>query len=60
MRKLAVFLTCALLFQAQAYAQTARNVTGKVTEDKGAQLFGVTFNDVFENKNALKDNYCNF
>jgi hypothetical protein len=29
MRKLAVFLTCALLFVAQAYAQTARTVTRK-------------------------------
>jgi TonB-dependent starch-binding outer membrane protein SusC len=60
MRKLAVFLTCALLFQAQAYAQTARNVTGKVTDDKGAPLVGVTVNAVGANKNALTDNSGTF
>ena len=60
MRKLAVFLTCALLFVAQAYAQTARNVTGKVTDDKGAPLVGVTVNAVGANKNALTDNSGTF
>ncbi len=60
MRKLAVFLTCALLFVAQAYAQTARTVTGKVTDDKGAPLSGVTVSAVGVNKNALTDNGGNF
>jgi hypothetical protein len=60
MRKLAVFLTCALLFVAQAYAQTARTVTGKVTDEKGAPLSGVTISAVGANKNALTDNAGNF
>ena len=60
MRKLAVFLTCALLFVAQAYAQTARNVTGKVTDDKGAPLVGVTVSAVGANRNALTDNSGTF
>lgn len=60
MRKLAVFLTCALLFVAQAYAQTARNVTGKVTDDKGAPLVGVTVSAVGANRNALTDNSGSF
>lgn len=60
MRKLAVFLTCALLFVAQAYAQTARTVTGKVTDEKGAPLSGVTISAVGANKNALTDNVGNF
>lgn len=41
MRKLAVFLTCAMLFIANAYAQTARTVTGKVTDEKGGPLGAV-------------------
>ena len=53
-------MTFALLFQAQAYAQTARNVTGKVTDDKGAPLVGVTVNAVGANKNALTDNSGTF
>jgi TonB-linked SusC/RagA family outer membrane protein len=56
MRKLALFLTCALLFVAQAYAQTSRNVTGKVTDDKGTPLVGVTVSAVGQTKNALTDN----
>jgi len=60
MRKLAVSLTCALLFVAQAYAQNARNVTGKVTDDKGAPLVGVTVSAVGANKNALTDNSGSF
>lgn len=60
MRKLAVFLTCAMLFIANAYAQTARTVTGKVTDEKGAPLGGVTVSAVGANKNALTDNAGNF
>ena len=60
MRKLAVFLTCALLFIANAYAQTARTVTGKVTDEKGTPLGGVTVSAVGANKNALTDNAGNF
>ena len=60
MRKLAVFLTCALLFVAQVYAQNARNVTGKVTDDKGAPLVGVTVSAVGANRNALTDNSGTF
>ena len=60
MRKLAVFLTCALLLVAQAYAQTARTVTGKVTDEKGAPLSGVTVSAVGANKNALTDNAGSF
>lgn len=60
MRKLAVFLTCAMLFIANAYAQTARTVTGKVTDEKGTPLGGVTVSAVGANKNALTDNAGNF
>ena len=60
MRKLALFLTCALLFVAQAYAQNSRNVTGKVTDDKGTPLVGVTVSAVGQTKNALTDNSGSF
>lgn len=60
MRKLTVFLTCALLFIAQAYAQSPRTVTGKVTDDKGTPLSGVTISAVGVNKNALSDNNGSF
>jgi len=60
MRKLALFLTCALLFIAEAYAQNTRNVTGKVTDDKGTPLVGVTISAVGQPKNALTDNSGSF
>jgi TonB-dependent starch-binding outer membrane protein SusC len=42
MRKLAVFLTLAMLFVAQLYGQTNRTVTGKVTDESGNPLVGVS------------------
>jgi TonB-linked SusC/RagA family outer membrane protein len=53
-------LTFALLFIAQAYAQSPRTVTGKVTDDKGTPLSGVTISAVGVNKNALSDNDGSF
>jgi hypothetical protein len=50
MKKLTVFLTFALLLIAQAYAQSPRTVTGKVTDDKGTPLSGVTISAVGVNK----------
>jgi TonB-linked SusC/RagA family outer membrane protein len=60
MKKLTVFLTFALLLIAQAYAQSPRTVTGKVTDDKGTPLSGVTISAVEVNKNALTDNNGSF
>ena len=60
MKKLTVFLTFALLLITQAYAQSPRTVTGKVTDDKGIPLSGVTISAVGVNKNALSDNNGSF
>ncbi len=60
MKKLTVFLTFALLLIAEAYAQSPRTVTGKVTDDKGTPLSGVTISAVGVNKNALSDNNGSF
>jgi TonB-linked SusC/RagA family outer membrane protein len=60
MKKLTVFLTFALLLIAQAYAQSPRTVTGKVTDDKGTPLSGVTISAVWVNKNALSENNGSF
>ncbi len=60
MKKLTVFLAFALLLIAQAYAQSPRTVTGKVTDDKGTPLSGVTISAVGVNKNALSDNNGSF
>jgi len=60
MKKLTVFLAFALLFIVQAYAQSPRTVTGKVTDDKGTPLSGVTISAVGVNKNALSDNNGSF
>ena len=60
MKKLTVFLTFALLFIAEAYAQSPRTVTGKVTDDKGTPLSGVTISAVGVNKNALSENNGSF
>jgi TonB-dependent starch-binding outer membrane protein SusC len=60
MKKLTVFLTFALLLIAQAYAQSPRTVTGKVTDDKGTPLSGVTISAVGVNKNALSENNGSF
>ena len=55
MRKLAVLLTCAMLFLAQAYAQTSRTVTGKVTDDAGNPLAGVTITVAGSAKSTVSD-----
>ena len=60
MKKLTVFLTFALLLIAEAYAQSPRTVTGKVTDDKGTPLSGVTISAVGMNKNALSENNGTF
>jgi len=60
MKKLTVFLAFALLLIAEAYAQSPRTVTGKVTDDKGAPLSGVTISAVGMNKNALSENNGTF
>ena len=60
MKKLTVFLTFALLLIAEAYAQSPRTVTGKVTDDKGTPLSGVTISAVGVNKNALSENNGSF
>ena len=53
-------MTFALLLITQAYAQSPRTVTGKVTDDKGIPLSGVTISAVGVNKNALSDNNGSF
>ena len=60
MKKLTVFLTFALLLIAEAYAQSPRTVTGKVTYDKGTPLSGVKFSGLGMNKTALSENYGTF
>ena len=60
MKKLTVFLAFALLFIVQAFAQSPRTVTGKVTDDKGTPLSGVTISAVGVNKNALSENNGTF
>lgn len=55
MRKLAVFLTCAMLLFAEAYAQTARTVTGKVTDEKGMPLSGVTLSAIGADTKGVTD-----
>jgi hypothetical protein len=55
-----VFLAFALLLIAEAYAQSPRTVTGKVTDDKGTPLNGVTISAVGMNKNALSENNGTF
>ena len=60
MKKLTVFLAFALLLIAEAYAQSPRTVTGKVTDEKGTPLNGVTISAVGMNKNALSENNGTF
>ena len=60
MKRLTVFLAFALLLTAQVFAQSPRTVTGKVTDDKGTPLSGVTISAVGVNKNALSDNNGSF
>ncbi len=55
MRTLAVLLTMVLFSFAQTYAQTNRTVTGKVTDDAGYPLAGVTVSAAGTAKNAITD-----
>ncbi len=55
MRKLAVLLTLVLFSFAQTFAQTNRTVTGKVTDDAGNPLAGVTVSAAGTAKNAITD-----
>lgn len=60
MKKIAVLLTIAVLMLTNTYAQTSRTVTGKVTDQKGAPLTGVTISSVGVKKNSLSDNNGSF
>jgi len=60
MKKIAVLLTIAVLVLTNTYAQTSRTVTGKVTDQKGAPLTGVTISSVGVKKNSLSDNNGSF
>ncbi|MEI6263985.1 MAG: SusC/RagA family TonB-linked outer membrane protein [Sphingobacteriia bacterium] len=55
MRKLAVLLTLVLFSFVQTFAQTNRTVTGKVTDDAGNPLAGVTVSAAGTAKNAITD-----
>ncbi len=55
MRKLVVLLTFVLLCFTQAFAQNTRTVTGKVTDDAGNPLAGVTVSAAGTAKNAITD-----
>ncbi|NCI47600.1 SusC/RagA family TonB-linked outer membrane protein [Sediminibacterium soli] len=59
MRKLMAILASAVLFCTQLYAQN-RTVNGKVTDDKGGQLVGVTVSTSSSNRRVLTDNGGNF
>jgi TonB-linked SusC/RagA family outer membrane protein len=59
MRKLALLSFLILLGLTQVFAQV-RTVTGKVTDDKGAPLSGVTVSAVGRDTRALTDNNGNF
>lgn len=60
MKKIAVLLSIAVLMLTNTYAQTSRTVTGKVTDQKGTPLTGVTISSVGVKKNSLSDNNGNF
>lgn len=60
MRKLAVFLTLAMLFMAQLYGQTNRTVTGKVTDESGNPLVGVSVTAVGTAKTTVTDAKGNY
>lgn len=55
MRKLVVLVTYVLLMVTQSYAQTNRTVTGKVTDDSGNPLVGVTVSAAGTANNAITD-----
>lgn len=60
MRKLAVFLTLAMLFMAQLNGQTNRTVTGKVTDESGNPLVGVSVTAVGTGKTTVTDAKGNY
>ena len=55
MRKIAALFLIGLCFFAQTFAQTNRTVTGKVTDDAGIPLAGVTVSASGSTKNAITD-----
>jgi TonB-linked SusC/RagA family outer membrane protein len=60
MRKLFTLLAAVTLFWGQLAAQNNRTVTGKVSDDKGVPLAGVTVTAVGSDKRALTDESGNF
>lgn len=60
MRKLVVLLTCISLFAVQVFAQNARTVTGKVLDESGNPLAGVTVSATGAAKNAVTDAKGNY
>src|SRR6476659_8986891 len=59
MRKLMAILAGVVLLTTQLYAQT-RTVSGKVTDEKGIPLVGVTVSTSSSEKRTLTDNSGNF
>jgi len=55
MRKIVVLLTFVVFCFTQAFAQNTRTVTGKVTDDTGNPLAGVTVSAIGSAKNAITD-----
>lgn len=53
MRKLATLMACLVLFWGQVTAQTSRTITGKVTDERGAPLSGVTVNALSSDKKVV-------
>ena len=60
MRKLLTILAMLVLFTGQLAAQTTRIVTGKVTDEKGTPLVGVTVSASSSDKKTITDNSGNF
>lgn len=60
MRKLFTLLAAFVLLLGQVAAQGNRTVRGKVTDDKGAPLSGVTVSAVGTNRKVVTDNGGNF
>ena len=60
MRKLVVLIAYVLLCLTQSYAQSNRTVTGKVTDDAGNPLAGVTVSATGTANNAISDGKGNY
>jgi TonB-dependent starch-binding outer membrane protein SusC len=60
MRKLFTLLAAVVLLCGQLAAQTNRTITGKVTDDKGSPLAGVTVTAVGSDRRAQTDDAGNF